>query len=256
VFAVLGLGMALPYLAASLVPALAHRLPRPGAWMQHFKVAMAFPMFATVVWLLWVLGLQVGVNGVARLLAVLVALAFAAWTLTLTGIGRTGRLLFGGAAVVVLAGSVAWAWPGLKGQLDSTASSAPAAGQRWQPWSAGAVSQAHARGRPVFVDFTAAWCVTCQVNKLTTLSNAAVLADFDQRGVQLMRADWTRRDPLITAELARLGRSGVPVYALYVAGETSPRVLSEVLSVAEIRLALADVRAAPPSALSATSTSP
>ncbi len=242
IFAALGFGMALPYLAASLVPALARSLPRPGAWMQRFKVAMAFPMFATVVWLLWVLGLQVGVNGVAGLLAVLVSLAFATWALTLTGIGRTGRLLFGSAAVAVLAASVVWAWPGLHAQPERMASSASAAGQRWQPWSAEAVAQAHAQGKPVFVDFTAAWCVTCQVNKLTTLSDASVLADFDQRGVQLMRADWTRRDPLITGELARLGRSGVPVYALYLAGEPSPRLLSEVLSAAEIRQALADAR--------------
>jgi thiol:disulfide interchange protein DsbD len=203
-------------------------------------------MFATVVWLLWVLGLQVGVNGVAGLLAVLVALAFAVWALALPGVGRTGRAALGAVAVAVLGASVMWAWPTLQPEAPLAASNTPAkpAASRWQPWSPAAVAQARAEGRPVFVDFTAAWCVTCQVNKLTTLSDAAVLADFERRDVQLMRADWTSRDPRITEELARLGRSGVPVYALH-AGDAKqpPRLLSEVLTAADIRQALAELPA-------------
>jgi thiol:disulfide interchange protein DsbD len=115
----------------------------------------------------------------------------------------------------------------------------------WQPWSEAAVAQSLAQGRPVFVDFTAAWCVTCQINKKSTLSNNEVLADFAAHQVTLMRADWTRRDPAITAALSALGRSGVPVYVLHAPGK-APLVLSELLSVSKMKEALATLPAADP----------
>jgi thiol:disulfide interchange protein DsbD len=240
VFAALGLGMALPYLAASAWPALARALPRPGVWMAHFKALMAFPMFATVVWLVWVLGQQVGIDGAAALLGLLVALAFAAWALGSPTLGAHARRGFGAAAVLLLAAALFWAVPSLRMEAAASAGAErSSAGARWQPWSPERVAQAHAEGRPVFVDFTAAWCVTCQFNKRTTLARADVLAAFEAKRVLLLRADWTRRDAAISAELARLKRSGVPVYALYAPAPAGPRLLSEILGVDEVLEALA-----------------
>jgi thiol:disulfide interchange protein len=244
VFAALGLGMALPFLAASAWPPLARALPRPGVWMQHFKTVMALPMFATVVWLVWVLGQQVGIDGAAAVLALLVVLAFVAWALGSPTLGPRGRWGFGGAAVALLVATAVWVWPALRAggsgaEVASTGAAKNAADVAWQPWSADRVAQALAQQQPVFVDFTAAWCVTCQFNKRTTLADAAVKAAFAQRRVLLLRADWTRQDATITAELTRLQRSGVPVYALYAPGQAAPRVLSEILSVAEVQGALA-----------------
>jgi thiol:disulfide interchange protein DsbD len=115
----------------------------------------------------------------------------------------------------------------------------------WLTWSEAAVAQSLAQGRPVFVDFTAAWCVTCQINKKSTLASSEVLADFAAREVTLMRADWTRRDPAITAALTGLGRSGVPVYVLYAPAQ-APLVLSELLSVSKMHEALATLPAVKP----------
>jgi thiol:disulfide interchange protein DsbD len=239
VFAALGLGMALPYLAASAWPALARALPRPGVWMLHFKTVMAFPMFATVVWLVWVLGQQAGIDGAAALLGLLLALAFAAWAFGAQSLGPRARGGFGTAAVLLLAAALFWGAPALRQEAVAGPQTASSSAEGWQPWSAERVAQAQAEGRPVFVDFTAAWCVTCQFNKRTTLASTAVVDDFRNRRVLLLRADWTRRDPLITAELARFGRNGVPVYLVYAPGSATPRVLSEILSVDDVRGALA-----------------
>ncbi len=229
VFVAMGLGMALPYLAVSFWPALAHRLPRPGAWMQTFSQAMAFPMFATVVWLVWVLGQQSGMDTVAALLAVLVVLAFGLWASTRQGRARMGLLAL---AALLLAGLLSQ-WPAAETASAPTAQS----GERWQAWSETTVQRELAAGRTVFVDFTAAWCVTCQYNKKTVLASADVVDAFDARQVVTLRADWTRRDAAITRALAALGRSGVPVYAVYTPGR-APVVLSELPSAAEILRAL------------------
>ena len=236
-FAVLGLGMAFPYLAASAWPRVARAMPKPGVWMVTFKTALAFPMLATVVWLAWVLGLQTSIDGVAALLAVLVALAFALWAWGRIDSGRWARTAWSALGLVLLGMTLAWAVPSWR--EANAAVPAPVAEARWQPWSAERVAALNAEGRAVFVDFTAAWCVTCQVNKRTTLGDAAVLADLDARHVALMRADWTRRDAAISAELARLGRNGVPVYAIYKPGQALPTLLPELLSPQTLREALA-----------------
>jgi thiol:disulfide interchange protein/DsbC/DsbD-like thiol-disulfide interchange protein len=244
IFAMLGAGMAAPYLVLACWPRAARWLPRPGAWMVRFKALMAFPMFATVIYLVWVIGQQAGIDGAAALLALLLVIAFAAWVHGTT-VGRRGRWAWRGGAALLSLGFLAWAWPLLTHEVSgdaaaaTTASRAPAGAVQWEPWSVERVEQARAEGRPVFVDFTAAWCVTCQFNKRVTLSRQEVQADFASKGVLLLRADWTRRDERITQELNRLGRSGVPVYALYGPGQAQPRILSEILSVAQVREAIA-----------------
>ena len=244
VFALLGLGMALPYLLLSALPGLARRLPRPGLWMLRFKMLMAFPMFATVVWLGWVLGLQTGVEGLVGLLGLLLALAFAAWAWATPWAGRLARTAWRSLGLLLLAASLGWAWPGWQAGAGPgaapKAAAQPSASADWQPWSAEKVVAARAAGQPVFVDFTAAWCVTCQYNKRTVLADAAVLAAMDGQRVLKLRADWTMRDAAITAELGRLGRSGVPVYVFFPGRpEAPPRLLSELPSREEVLQALA-----------------
>ena len=234
IFAAIGLGMALPYLAASAIPAVANMLPRPGAWMVTFKQLMAFPMFATVVWLVWVLGQQSGIDGAGALLGVLVLMSLIIWALTLKGRVRT---VIATVSVAACAGFIWAAGQNITKIQENNAALSTQSGA-WQAWEPGRVDQLTASGQSVFVDFTAAWCVTCQYNKKNTLSNAAVLADFEAKKVTLLRADWTLRNPAVTAALAQLGRSGVPVYVIYKPGR-APVVLSEILSVEDVRAELA-----------------
>ena len=264
VFSVLGLGMAMPYATLVLMPGWRHRLPRPGAWMLRLKQLLAFPMFATVVWLVWVLGLQVGIDGAAQSLLALLGLAVLVWLLGLLREPTTAARLGATAGVAAMAALLAWSWPSVPatpthtaastatsatvavaagpdptvGLTSVRATSAMAPGHDWQPYSDAAVATQLAQGHTVFVDFTAAWCVSCQVNKRLVLNQASVLADFDRAQVVRMRADWTRRDAQITAALARLGRNGVPVYALLRPGH-APVLLPEILTTGVVRSALA-----------------
>lgn len=233
-FAALGLGLALPYLVAGFIPAVALLLPRPGPWMNTLRRLLAFPMFATVAWLVWVLGQQSGIDGAGTLLALLVCMAAIVWALTLRGRTRLVIATLMVAFTAVLAAAIG------RNVLQTVepARMAATAGQRWQPWSAARVAELTGAGQPVFIDFTAAWCVTCQYNKKATLADAEVLADFDSKKVAMLRADWTRRDPAITAALTALGRSGVPLYVLQAPGK-APVVLTEILGKDEVRAALA-----------------
>jgi thiol:disulfide interchange protein DsbD len=237
IFAMLGLGLALPVLLISWFPALSKLLPRPGPWMNTLRHALAFPMLATVIWLLWVLGQQTDMHAVAALLGVLLLLAGLLWALALQ---HRGRLLLGILFGALLVWTLTQAFPLLSQATAPSPTPTSPSAERWQAWSEERVKAALAAGQPVFVDFTAAWCVTCQVNKRTTLANADVLADFDNRRVLLLRADWTRQDPVITRALSALGRSGVPVYVLYSPNRPA-QVLSELISVSEVRQALQDL---------------
>jgi thiol:disulfide interchange protein DsbD len=236
IFAALGLGLALPYLVASWVPALGKVLPKPGIWMDTLRRFMAFPMWATVVWLLWVLGHLTGVDGAASLLALLLCLALLVWSLGLPGRSRTVLSALSLVATAWLAFAIGPNVFKLEEAVSPTQTGA-AQGIAWQAWVPGRVDAELAAGKPVFVDFTAAWCITCQYNKKTTLANADVLADFSSKKVTLLRADWTRRDPAISQALSSLGRSGVPVYVIYQNGQ-APVVMSEILGVSELRAAL------------------
>ncbi len=233
IFATLGLGLALPYLLASFVPAFARILPRPGPWMLHFRHFLAFPMFATVAWLVWVVGHQSGIDGAGALLALLVLLGAILWSLTLHG---TSRRLW---VCLLLALATLSLWilgPTVVKLSENT--TAQVSDSLWQPWQPGRVEQLLENKQRVFVDFSAAWCVSCQYNKTTTLSDPALLAEFRRKNISLLRADWTRRDPAITAALHQLGRNGVPVYVIYQQAKP-PLLLSEILSVDEVRTALA-----------------
>lgn len=250
VFTALGLGMALPYLLLGLFPAWLRWLPRPGRWMESFRQALAFPMYATAAWLAWVLGQQAGIDAVLALAIGAVFIGLAAW---LYGrfvqqaaggrdplAARRRRTLAASLAVVSLAAGLLVAWPaddaraperaasGAGGAAPSPGASADAAA--WHPWSPEALAQARAAGRPVFVDFTAAWCVSCQVNKKLVLDRDTVVEAMRSAGMLRLKADWTNRDPGITAELARHGRNGVPLYLVYLPGVEQPVVLPELLT--------------------------
>ncbi|MBK9115764.1 MAG: thioredoxin family protein [Betaproteobacteria bacterium] len=242
VFVALGLGMALPFLLLSWFPGWRRMLPKPGAWMVHLKQMLAFPLYATVAWLAWVLGAQVDNDAVVRLLITLVAVAFALWAWRTYRMGAARA--YSAVAVAGFVAAAAVAWPLFSGGAEQDAAAAApgggkaTAGDPWQPFSPALVAELTAAGRPVFVDFTAAWCVTCQVNKRLVLNDRAVKDAFAKSGIELVRADWTRRDPVITQALAALGRQGVPVYVLYIPGR-EPMLLPEVLQTQVVLDALA-----------------
>jgi thiol:disulfide interchange protein DsbD len=226
VFTALALGLAAPYVALTLQPAWTRWLPRPGAWMDVLKQAVSVPIFATVIWLAWVLTNAYGASLLAALLAGFLLLAIAGWFLGRWPAKRWATVV---AALMVL-GMVAlsvWA-PGQLAQAESTPS-VHAQGQ-WEPWSPEAVSRYQAAGQPVFVDFTAKWCLSCQVNERVALERPEVQQAFAAHHVALLKADWTRHDEAITQALTALGRDGVPTYLLYESGQSQPHILPEVLT--------------------------
>ena len=244
VFAALGLGMALPYAALVVLPGWRERLPRPGPWMLHLKQLLAFPMFIAMLWMLWVLAQQVGLDGLVDAAICLLALGFALWVVSVWT-SRPGWARSLSVALVVL--SLWWAWPldasrrpseFAIGSPDSSLPGDLGDVSAWIPYDDAKIASHLANNQPVFVDFTAAWCISCQVNKKLVLETSDAQQAFSSAGVVLMRADWTNREKKITESLTRLGRTGVPVYVLHRPGKT-PLLLPEVLTLGLLREALA-----------------
>jgi thiol:disulfide interchange protein DsbD len=227
VFTALALGLAAPYVALTLQPAWTRWLPRPGAWMEVLRQAVSVPIFATVIWMAWVLAQAYGAALLAALLVGFLLLAIAGWFL---GRWPARRWAEGVAALIVAGVVVLCVLAPAKLAVANTTAATGSASALWQPWSQAAVDRSLAAGQPVFVDFTASWCLSCQVNERVALSRPEVIEAFQAHNVVLMKADWTRHDEDITQELTALGRSGVPAYALYVPGDAGPQLLPEVLT--------------------------
>ena len=232
IFTAIGLGLSTPYLLLSIFPQAIKSLPKPGAWMETFKQLMAFPLYATVGWLLWVLAGQTKDDDNALLLITFgfVFVAMAAWLYGRFGQawGKPGKQLFGRvAAALLLAAGLYTGWP------KEAAATEVRSGEyqvTWEKWSPEAVAAAQAAGKFVYVDFTARWCATCQTNKATVFHSDDVLAELKKKNVVLLRGDWTNRDPKITAELARWSRSAVPFNLIYAPGKAAPVQLPELLT--------------------------
>jgi thiol:disulfide interchange protein/DsbC/DsbD-like thiol-disulfide interchange protein len=228
IFLAMGLGLAAPYGLFGLVPSAARLLPKPGRWMQVMKQVLAFPMYGAAAWLVWVISLQSGSDGTIVALSGAVLIGFAAWLFGATQ--RTeGRWhivgLSGAAAATILAIGLLW-------NITATPPSASALAEADQStaYSASRLAALRDGGRPVFVNMTAAWCVTCLVNERLALSSDAVKQAFSKRNVAYLKGDWTRADPAISKYLQEHGRDGVPLYVLYPPAGRSPIVLPQVLT--------------------------
>ena len=219
VFTFLALGLAAPYLALSMQPQWTAVLPKPGAWMEVLKQLTAVPLFATAIWLTWVYAHLYAANGIDRMVALLICyliLAIAGWVL-----GRWPAK-WGSSIAAVLLILFAISLPLRKITVETLT---------WQPYNAATLEAARASGQPIFVDFTAAWCLSCQVNERAVLQSAQVESTLISNHFVLLKADWTQYDPYITEQLSKLDRSGVPTYVLYPPGKTSnPDVLPELLT--------------------------
>jgi thiol:disulfide interchange protein DsbD len=219
VFMTLAIGFALPFLLIAYVPGLLKALPKPGPWMVRFKEVLAFPMLAAAIWLVWVVSLQAGANGMAMVLIAMLLFGLAIWLLKRSS--TFAKVL----AVMAIICSLALC---IVIKTESSASTV----LETQVWSPERVEELRAEGRPVFVDFTAAWCVTCKVNEMTVLKKERTKALFNQTNTAFLIADWTNKDAVIAAELESYGRAGVPLYLVFppnTSGASNNSVRAEVL---------------------------
>jgi thiol:disulfide interchange protein len=244
----LGLGLALPYLIISLTPALRRFLPKPGAWMETLQQVLAFPMYGAVAWLVWVLTLQAGTNGLAIALVGIILIGFAAWLHQKTQLSSPLWRRVGLVSSLATIAIVLTMTPLINSKMSSPSSVAsmsgnPANQSVWVAYTPSQLDRLRQSKQPVFINYTAAWCITCLVNERVALSQPEVLAAFEQKGVALVKADWTNQNADITQSLSKFGRSGVPLYVLYPAGfeQSEPIILPQVLTSELVRDAVSKV---------------
>jgi thiol:disulfide interchange protein DsbD len=235
IFTSLALGMAFPYLLLSIFPKWLKYLPKPGGWMETLKQFMGFPLAATVIWLAWVLGLQTGSDGVAALMIALLLASIGGWiygkwgTFNSTSItkfvSRTATIILISAGLFFGITYASNSTAAVSNSIDNSKSEII-----WEKFSQSKVDQLRAQGTPVFIDFTAAWCLTCQVNERVAINTSEVSEIFDEKNVAALKADWTSRDDEITKALAKFGRNSVPLYVIYAKNFDEPIILPEVLT--------------------------
>jgi thiol:disulfide interchange protein DsbD len=245
IFAALGFGLALPYLLLSFAPWLRRALPKPGAWMDTLKQIFAFPIYASAAWLLWVLAQEASSIGLGAALAGAILIAFAAWVYQKSKSGSArGRVaaLVTATLAVLLAIVLPVRFADVAAASSGVAAGGARAADEWQPYDAALVAKLNAAGRPLLVNFTASWCLTCLVNERNAFADSAVQQVFRNKGVTLMKGDWTNRDPAITRALAAFGRAGVPLYLAYNSkpGSSEPVILPQLLTPGVVQSAFAD----------------
>jgi len=245
IFAALGLGFAAPFMLVGLVPGALRLLPRPGAWMTTLRQALAFPMYGAAIWLIWVLSLQAGSDGVLAGLAAALILAFALWVYGrsqgASGLRRAAGLVTAGLALLAVGILIPRAGAGTP---PASAATLTQSALGYEPFSAARLQSLRAEGRPVFVNATAAWCITCLVNERVALSGTRLARAFADHKVAALKADWTNQDSEITALLASHGRSGVPLYLYFGPGAEAPVVLPQLLTESTVLAALDSTRSA------------
>ncbi|HET9147566.1 MAG TPA: thioredoxin family protein [Acetobacteraceae bacterium] len=219
IFAALGFGLALPFLMIGFIPGLGRVLPRPGAWMLVLRQFLAFPMFGTAAWLLWVMTQEAGADGALILAGGAVLIAFGLWLLRFQGMLPRGLAVLAAIALIGLLPRIIPAQAAARLSLPGAV-----------PYSAARLAALRAEGKPVFIDMSAAWCVTCLVNERVALEPARVRQAFAARRVTLMLGDWTRRNAAITRYLAAHGREGVPLYVYYPPAHAAPEILPQILT--------------------------
>ncbi len=241
VFIALGIGFALPFVVLGFFPRVLGFLPKPGAWMTSLRQILAFPMYGAALWLVWVLSLQAGSDGLLVALASALALAFGLWALGRAqmsdGFGRMAGFVTAAIALLGAVGLTSYA-----GTFSAPTTAAPQAVAEsaipYEPYTAARLEVLRAEGRPVFINATAAWCITCLVNERVALSGDGLKTEFEQKKVAALKADWTNQNPEITALLTAQQRSGVPLYLYYAPGAQTPVVLPQILTESIVLAAL------------------
>ena len=233
VFATIGIGMAFPYVLLSSFPALMKYMPKPGAWMETFKQALAFPLFATAIWLIWVFGQQTGVDGLTRLLIGLLLLSLGIWIIhrwKAYEISTTSRVVSRSIAALLVGFGLIFSVMSQPAQTQNESGITVSYGIEWQDFSIDLVEEYRNNGKNVFIDFTADWCITCKANERVAFSSNRVKDRFAELEFEMIKADWTNRNPEITRTLASFGRNGVPFYVIYSNQHDEPIILPELLT--------------------------